>query len=33
VELLHDALLEHRDTGFLGSYVDEYFMRHRIDGL
>ena len=28
VELLHDALLEHRDAGFLRSYVDEDFMRH-----
>ena len=31
VELLHDALLEHRDAGFLGSYVDKDFMSHRSD--
>ncbi len=30
VELLHDALLEHRDARFLGGYVDEDFMRHRV---
>jgi hypothetical protein len=29
VELLHDALFEHRDAGFLGGYVDKDFMRHR----
>ena len=29
VELLHDALLEHRDAGFLRGYVDKDFMRHR----
>ena len=28
VQLLHDALLEHRDARFLGGYVDEDFMRH-----
>ena len=33
VELLHDALLEHRDARFLGSYVDEDFMRHRVSWL
>ena len=29
VQLLHDALLEHRDAGFLGGYVDKDFMSHR----
>jgi hypothetical protein len=29
VELLHDALLQHRDAGFLRGYVDKDFMRHR----
>ena len=29
VQLLHDALLEHRDARFLRRYVDEDFMRHR----
>ena len=29
VQFLHDALLEHRDAGFLRRYVDEYFMAHR----
>ena len=29
MELLHDALLEHRDAGFLGGYVDKDFMSHR----
>jgi hypothetical protein len=29
VQLLHDALLEHRDAGFLRGYVDEDFMGHR----
>ncbi len=29
VQLLHDALLEHRDAGFLRRYVDEDLMRHR----
>ena len=33
VELLHDALLEHRDACFLGGYVDEDFMRHRMSWL
>ena len=28
VELLHDALLQHRDARFLRRYVDKYFMRH-----
>ena len=32
MELLHDALLEHRDTGFLGGYVDKDFMSHRTGG-
>ncbi len=30
VQFLHDALLEHRDAGFLRRYVDEDFVRHRI---
>ncbi len=30
VEFLHDALLEHRDAGFLRGYVDKDFMRHRL---
>ena len=29
VQLLHDALLEHRDARFLRRYVDEDFMGHR----
>ena len=29
VQLLHDALLEHRDARFLRRDVDEDFMRHR----
>ncbi len=29
VQFLDDALLEHRDAGFLRRYVDEDFMRHR----
>ena len=33
VKFLHDALLEHRDARFLGSYVDEDFMRHRSSWL
>jgi hypothetical protein len=29
VQLLHDALLEHRNAGFLRCYVDEDLMAHR----
>src|SRR6185436_20516748 len=33
VKLLRDALFEHRDAGFLGGYIDEYFVRHRMSCL
>jgi hypothetical protein len=32
VQLLHDALFEHRDAGFLWRYVDEDLMAHRGGG-
>jgi hypothetical protein len=32
VQLLHDALLEHRNARFLRRYVDQDLVRHRMLG-